>query len=551
MSVAQPATDAHVPRDDPEERRALRRAAWLVFAVALVARLIALRYATLDSGDSVSRVLLGWLWSEQPFYISSGGWGPLHFYLIGAAMSIWADPVWTPAALHILCGCLTAFIVCKLAFELFGSVRAALLTGFAAAVYPMAVLGSLEAHSEVVFGLFLAGGLLFLVRAWRPSGALRDAVLAGVCITLASMLRYEAWLLLPFLALPLLFRWRKVFAFLVPALLHPLVWMTGNALERGNPFYSFAWSSNFEREVMGQKTTAGLALALQQIWTFVMTTVHGLSLPLTLLVGLGVAWCALRRRVEMFWLIPPLGLFALLMIAGARGSLWVKPAYTISFGLMLIPFIAYAFSAAHVERWPRGRFVGAAIVLLAAIGITTIEPLWRAIPHGGFFLSRAAGQFQESGETDAVLALLNDGRELGEQALVSDFIGWQSTAYLIEHAKAHPANLCVPNGAPIPVDIAAVQAFLRTHPRGFLVAHEGGKLTALLERGPGDSGSLAGVPLKLRSSGALQWPGTVDAPDVRAGKLEVLRFEVTGEPVTPANEPPGCSMGCPVSFCSA
>jgi Dolichyl-phosphate-mannose-protein mannosyltransferase len=529
----------------------LRNSAWFVFAIGVLARVVAINFASLDSGDSVSRVLLGWLWGEQPFLITSGGWGPLHFYLLGIVMKIWPDPVWAPAALHILCGSLTAVVTFKIAYELFHSRRAALLAGLAAAVYPMAVLSSLEAHSEVVFGLLLSLGLLYLVRAWRPEGRVSEAVFAGVFITLAAMLRYEAWLLMPFLTLPLLIRWRLVFAFLATALLHPIVWMTGNWLERGDPMYSFNWSSNFEREVMGQKSTAGLALAAKQIWGFIMTTVHGMSIPLTLLVGAAIAGCLARRRREAIWLVPALGLFALLSIGGARGALWVKPAYTMTFGLLLIPFLAQLFSAANIETWSRPRFVAAAAALLAAIGITTIEPLWRALPHGGFFFARAAGSFAEHREADEVIQVIR-ANEVANRTLLTDFIGWQATSYVIQRSKTPPRNVCVPNGAPIAVDIPAVQVFLATHRQGLIVAHAGGKLTALIERRGDGSGSIAGVPVKFSEVGATLWPGAVDAAEVLPGPLHVLRFEVQGPPPRSSDATlPGCSMACPISFCSA
>lgn len=67
-------------------RKAPRRAALVVFVVALLGRLALLPIATLDSGDVANRSWLGWFWADDPSLITHGVWGPLHFYLIGALM---------------------------------------------------------------------------------------------------------------------------------------------------------------------------------------------------------------------------------------------------------------------------------------------------------------------------------------------------------------------------------------------------------------------------------------------------------------------------------
>jgi hypothetical protein len=543
MTSMQPAADFPKPQ--------IKYAALLVFVVALIARLVALRFWTLDSGDSVSRVFLGWLWQEHPFFINHGGWGPLHFYMIASVMNFWPDPVWAPAALHILCGALAAVFIYKLTAELFGAGRAALLGGLAFAVYPMAIMTSLEAHAELIFVMFLALALWFLVRAWRPNGRTSDAVLAGLSMTLACMLRYEGWLLLPFLTLPLIPRWKQIAAFLIPAMIHPLIWMTGNAVVNGNPFYSFAWSSNFEREVMGHRDVASLTLAAQKIWQLVMVTEKGLTFPLSLLAALGIAWCLWRRRLQALWLIPPLGLFLLLAVAGARGSLWFKPAYTITFGAMIIPFIAAFFQSLGIERWTGNRLACVAAAMLAAVGISTIEPLWAAVPHGGFFVSRAAGQFAEQREASDVLSLINGGRSVGNDALIADFFGWQPTAFVASRSKVRPENVCIPNGAPVPMDIPALQLFLLDHRQGFIVTRNGGKLTDLLKMDSGDTGSLADVSIRLAPLGTVKWPGTQDAPEVGPGTIGIARYTVLKGPDSPTKVVPSCTAACPVSFCSA
>jgi Dolichyl-phosphate-mannose-protein mannosyltransferase len=532
------------------DNRVLQHASWLVFMLALLVRLASLPFTTLDSADSTARVQVGWLWSEHPFYIVAGGWGPLHYYMIGAAMRLWPDPIWAPALLHVVLGALAALFIYKLSLELFHNRRAALLAGVAFAAYPLAIVTSLEAHPEVPCVMLLAISMTYLVRAWRAEGGLLDAVVAGLALTLASMLRYEIWMIMPLLTVPLLWQWKKIAAFLVPALMHPVAWMIGSTLKFGNPLYSFAWSDSYEREIMKHAQVADLTLATQKAWQLLMVTERGLSLPIAILVALGVLWCLRTRRAESIWLLPGAGLFLLVVIAAARGSLWFKPSYTLTYGALTIPFIAAFFAGLHVERWTWRWFSLTPVLLLAAVWVTTIEPLWSAVPHGGVVLTHTFGHFTEERETAALVSMLNDGRSLADDTLIADFIGWQPTAYLTARSKVHPANTCVPSGTPVPVDLPAIQLFLLDHREGTLVTYDKGRLTAQIKQETPDTVKLAGVTLQLNARREFPWPGAADAGDVGPGTLVVSRYRVIRQPETRTRVGPGCTTACPVSLCS-
>ena len=217
------------------ERRVHWRVALLLIVLALAIRLALLPLATLDTGDTAARIWLGWRWADDPFLMTSGLWGPLHFYLIGTMLRFWPDPVWAPLAMHVAIGSLVPVIVCQWTLDLFGSRRSAIAAGLIFAFYPAAIAVSLGARAETPFMFFMGLGLIGLVRAWRPDGRYSQALLAGLAVTLASMLRYEAWLLLPFLLIPFAKRPKLAAAFLATAMIHPVIWMIGNAIELGNP----------------------------------------------------------------------------------------------------------------------------------------------------------------------------------------------------------------------------------------------------------------------------------------------------------------------------
>jgi hypothetical protein len=357
-------------------------------------------------------------------------------------------------------------------------------------------------------------------------------------------------MLLPFLVLTLLPRWRQAAVFVTVAMIHPLIWMAGNAVAHGDPLYSFNWASSWELNVMGHKQLVSVAFAVANVWQFLQTTGQGLSLPLSLLTALGVITCLRKRPQEARWLLPPLGLFLLLAFAAARASIWVKPSYTSAFGLMLLPFTASFFSAWGVDQWTGRRFVATAVALVLAVSVFTIQPLWQIVPHTRIFYSAATGQFVEEDISAKISALAN--QHSGTQgALVSDFFGWQPTAYVTLQARVPPKDMCIPNGAPsLPVDTAAVESFLQRHRQGVMITLSGGKLTALLKPVSANSATLASVPLRLERVGEVQWPGSQDAQQVPKGTISVLRYSVLDKPRPIPPAAASCTMPCPLSFCT-
>jgi hypothetical protein len=519
-------TSAEAALSDPVRLSASWRPALLIFAIALLVRIAVLPFATFDSGDSASRVWIAWRWMEHPTLITSGVWGPLHFYLVGLALMVWPDPVWAPAVLSVLLGSLAAVVVYFLALEIFRAPRAALVTGLSFAFYPTAVAVSLFALSEPPFILFFGLGLLFLVRATRPNGTVQDALFAGIAIGLATMLRFESWFMLPFLALTVVRRPKLLIAFLLPALIHPAIWMIGNAITYNDPFYNFSWASNWERNDMGQGKLVSISSALSRFWGFIHMTQSGLGPPLTLLVITGAVWCVWRRCKGAIWLVPPLALLAMLAAAAGRGSLVVKWEYTSTLGLMLVPFAACILEAIGIEAWPRRRFIAATVGSVGAILLFTVEPIWRVVPHGGALLSRMIPAFPNIRGAREVLALVQRGLSPDHDALLSDFYGWQPTYYVGLHTKLHPDRISIVNGAPNdPPDLDSAAGFLGTYRQGVLIVRDQGKLGALLQTNPDQTIRLAGTILHLEPVGTLQWPSANGEP---GQVVRVARYSVAG-----------------------
>ncbi len=521
----------------------------MLFGVALLARLALLPLTNIDIGDATARTWLGWLWADHPFLITHGLWGPLHFYLIGAVMWLWPDPVWAPTALHIAMGSLIPLIMYRLTLELFASSRAALAAGLIFAVYPAAIVVSVGALAETPFMLLLGLGLIYLVRAWRPEGRIADAVLAGLAITFASMIRYEAWMLMPFLAVPLLRRPKRAAIFIAVALLHPIFWMTGNALAYGDPFYAFSTTSSWRSDVMGYQPVVELLPGVGRIIEFIGKTVVGLTLPASILISTGVVRSLLKHRVEAIWLIPPFGLFVLFAYFAYQGDIPMKFGYTTTFGLLLIPFVACSLDWFGIENWSLARCRAGAVVLVASIAVFTVQPLWESWSITRHLAFEATPRGLDDGSARELQRMIERaGLQRTGDALVLEFVGFTVTPKIALETKLHPQSICkTPGQTNVPLTSEELQAFLLANRSGVLVTHSSGKLTAHLKLESQRAGTLAGVPLKLAPVGSIQWNS--DSPERQYGAVTVARYVVTDSSRIASSAPLSCTMACPISFC--
>ena len=191
----------------------------LLLLLALAVRLAGLPWATADSWDHAARIWAAWRWSDDPFMLTWGVWGPLH-YMLMAPVVAWFGPTTAPTALHAVLGALIPPLVYLLARREIGDRWGALLAGAAAALAPVLILNSLSARSETPTALLVLLAMLALSRA-RGERPVLWAALGGLALTLAGGFRYEPWMLTPFLAAILWPQRRAMLTFLATASIWP------------------------------------------------------------------------------------------------------------------------------------------------------------------------------------------------------------------------------------------------------------------------------------------------------------------------------------------
>jgi hypothetical protein len=496
--------------------------AWAALGVALVAaaaRLAVLPFATTDGGDAPSRVWNAWTWMSDPGPITHGIWGPLHTYLIAFSLALVADPVHAPVALSIglsVAGAVAMYAFVRVEFD---SGRAALLVALSYAVYPIAIRNGVSVRSETPFALLLLLSMIAVSLARRREGSWRQAAAGGLALTLASMLRYEGWMLTPLLAVLL---WRKpklLVIFCACAAIHPVLWMAGNALHYGDPLYSMNAASRWELDAMGQAGADRAALARRAV-SYPLTLIRGMTLPLGLLCVAGAVLAAATRHRSRAWLLPLGGLLALWAMAIARGSLVPKLNYTETAGTLLFPFSALVYERLGVRRWAAPLFATVALGLVAAGAISSCRPCLARVGLGRWAGTSPIPRIENQKIALELPPMLVESMGGGHAALISDHYGWGAPRYVALLTRLQRARIFLAPSAPNRhLEPDSLSQFLTRNPRGVLIALSGSRFSrALGITLAATSATFGGMEIRLEKVRSVPWPGREKA------ELTVFRY---------------------------
>lgn len=493
-----------------------------LIAVALLAaaiRLAVLPHATADGSDAVSRVWIAWRWLEDPQFIPNQVWGPLHFYLIGGVLALFPDPVLPPIFLHVMLGVAISPLLYVFTKIEFGSERAALIVALTSAVYPVAVRNSVSVRSETPCALFVLAAMIFVSRARRMQDGRTQAIAGGFFMTLAGMLRYEVWLLIPFFAV--LF-WRKRshgLLFLTVAMIHPVIWTFASWMSTGDPFYSMNWAAAWELHSMG-RSELDLAERLRSGIVFLINALQGLT-PLVALACLtGAALSFLKREGSALWLLPLSMLAAALAGAVVRGSLVPKFNYTETLGLMLLPFSAVLYKQLGIDANARRCVI---VGLFAVTSVLAFSSDYWLRTRPPFYINAISPIPRVDNQETVLLipAVVTPNLQGAGSGLISDFYGWGASAYVALLTRLHPDRIYWAPGAPNrEADLKRLSEFLDNYPNGVLILKSGSRFTEAIEFDAGETARIGETTLRLDPVEVFPWPEG-NSPNSR---LEIFRY---------------------------
>lgn len=524
------------------------RAILTVVALALGVRLAVLPFATSDGGDSAYRVWIAMDWLAKPELLTHGVWGPLHFYLLALTLVLRGDPVVAPVLLGVLLSTASAVLMYLFVEMEFGSRRAALLAALSYSVYSVAIRNGVSVRSETPFAFFLLVGLIAIAHARREEGSWRHAAAGGVALTLAAMLRYEAWLMIPFLAVLLWHKPKLLVIFGACALIHPVFWMVGNWQCYGDPLFSMTAASRFELVTMGREQRDRWALMLSAL-SYPAVVLRGMGLLVGIISLIGAVLALVRRRPSRVWLLPLAGLLGLLCLSVARGALVPKLNYAESAGMLLFPFSALVYDRLGVAQWRAASFGLVTFGILLSSMVFSCKTCLARVGLG-LWGSSPIPRIENQELAFQLLPTIAANLPAARAGLISDNIGLGTTSQVALRTylpRAQMYLVCVAANRFSNID--PMSTFINQYPRGVLITLSGSPLSQALRIAPGSTSARIGrISMALEPVQSVRWPGS------REGELTIFRYTAPHSPTPPPRRSdlrdlaPGCMDLAPRCF---
>ncbi len=397
------------------------------------------------------------MWLQHPRWIIHSVWGPFHFYLTGAVLAIWNNPIYAPVILNIVLSILMLFpfyFFVKREFNPDGAFAAVCLL----AVSPVIFRNSMMNMSETPYLFLLVLTLNFISRGMRRN-AVSDFILAGIFASLGSAIRYEFWL---FIAIFAFFAYLKsgirfAIMFLSTGLIYPVMALASDFLLDNHAikgfFASYPWSLHIQ-------LATGFQDYLRRIWFY----------PLCLLVSLGpFAFIAVKELVWQMkgtfpasWCAQIFFIFLLITIGNAFfGTILLHERFVSTIALLAIPFISGWF-----KDISKVRIRLAAVFIISTVALSYVYNLSNITP-----LPRLSDQTGEK-----VSEIVN--RSLGPGGgLVVDFWDWENTYYVALETKLGLNDLFVQEGDALDtLRENAIDSIIVRHKHGVILLVRNSKL---------------------------------------------------------------------------
>ncbi len=341
-------------------RNSVRLGALILLGISI--RLIVLPFSMPNEEDAIYRAFGGQMMLLKPRIITNGVWCPLYDYLIACAMWFWTDPVFAPIAVNIIFAVVTAiplYIFVKNEWDEFSG----LFVAGAYLFYPVAIRYSLMAVAEIPFCFYVFVALACVSMARRDSGNWKHVVIGGIALTLSGALRYEGWILIPLLAIPLYKKPRLLIVFILTSLLFPVYWMSGNYIHNGDVLYGVHFAAHYQIVVQGYNANI---IGGEIIWRAIyypLALLFGITPAIATLCIIGIIKCIMRRKKQCIWLIPFICLLIIYIKKAIDGSLLLKARYSILLALFLLPFAAEVIGNIKRTKYR----IMASIILIASM----------------------------------------------------------------------------------------------------------------------------------------------------------------------------------------
>jgi len=409
-------------------------ALYLLVIVTFLIKVSLVTFAQTVNPDVVSRVFYAIEWMKNPHWIRTSVWGPLHYYIIAFSLYIWDNYILMPKLVNIIFSSLSLipfYFFTKREFNAKGAFYATIFF----TTSPILFRNSFLALSETPYLFFLVLSMNFLSRGIRKK-SIWDICIAGLAISVASGLRYEAWLIIGIFGFLLLLtkEWKLIGTFAISSAIFPITWLISNWVETGDPLYGIQGNYHWTLEVMGNNDDVNFESYLRRIWFFPFSWI--------IAVGIPVAYVILKKTHEVYTkkpihllhialTIPFIVMFLFMQYNAFKGVLLLQHRFICTLVAFSLPFAALYF-----DNFSKKRIRQAIIFVLLTIGLSfvyntsDIKPIPRLKDQSG-----------------AKIAKIVKDNISKESFLIIDFIGWENSYFIAENSMVPPENILIVEGA--------------------------------------------------------------------------------------------------------
>jgi hypothetical protein len=456
----------------------------LIVGLGILLRVLALPLVQVVDADAVTRVFVSKKWLLDPNFITEGVWPPLHYYFNAVVIWMTGSHITAPIVAHMLMAAFTAVPIYKFTKREV-SKKGAWLAGLLYVLSPIIFRNSFHTLSGIPYCFFVALGFNALSLAIRERNV-RQAIYAGLFLTVASGFRYEAWLLIALLTgITVYFRlWRIMLFFWLFSMIFPLFWMIGNYVAHHDFFYGLSGAYKWNIILEGVNANVPIDkkvlrwLYFPLTWFFIFSPIVASWLGFKLVSK----WRRKELKLSLFvWAVPFWVMLFTFMYKASEGTLLLQTRFTSSLILLSIPFTGLLIDEMIWNKTRR---------LILGLVIASILPLsyfWITVQYQDWFPKDTLPQKVMLAYRSNTLLSCNALPRLEDQGiarmsneinknlspddgLILDFWSWQSSYYFALYSNLDPSQIYQVNGATnAPEYVIFVKELLEKCPKGVIV----------------------------------------------------------------------------------
>lgn len=403
------------------------RSLLMLIMVVSIVKFVLFPFAQTVDADAVTRSFLSKEWIDDPHWIMTGVWLPIHYYLNGIFLWLYNDTAVIPGLLNIILSIVMLWPFYRLVSREFSKEGALMITAIFA-FSPILFRNQFMGLSETSYLFFLVLGMDLLSYGLKKE-KLTSIALSGFMLTLASGVRYEAWIIILITGIFLLIgNFKKALIFGITASIFPTIWLLTNYMETNDLLHSIRGNHRWTLEIMDNNAHVDLETYLRRIWFF----------PFSLLIAIGpiASIDAIRnwtsriirpRKNDLRFLFAALFILILVFFIynSIQGTLLLQHRFIGTLVFFLLPFASYCMTSQKVVRIA---FHVALVVGLSFIyNMDSIQPLPRL--------------------KDQQLAKIVEKIPAETEYLILDFSGWDYTYYWALNSGIDHKKIIIVEGA--------------------------------------------------------------------------------------------------------